>query len=163
MLSAGQPSVTGGLKVTRWTDCDFWDSCTYRSDYQDREFLGGRDSRGVLVYNGYTQPNKYTMSYESTVLMSGQSLMQSMIPKTMIYSYHSNQEGLFARWGFGSNELEYMQNAKSTKGSTEFKTTKVNTAGSGEMLRVGFDVHIQGEEFAMQQISVNALVGRVIV
>ena len=159
----GQPSVTGGLRVTRWTDCDFWDSCTYRSDYKDRELLGGRDSRGVLIYNGYTQPNKYTMSYESTVLMSGQSLMQSMIPKTMIYSYHSNQEGLFARWGFGSNELEYMQNAKLTTGKTEFKTTKVNTAGSGEMLRVGFDVHIQGDEFAMQQISVNALVGRVIV
>ena len=159
----GQPSSTGGLRVTRWTGCDFWDSCTYRSDYKDRELLAGRDGRGVLIYNGYTQPSKYTMSYESTVLMSGQSLMQSIIPKTMVYSYHSNQEGLSAKWGFGSNELEYMRNAKWTTGQTEFKTTKVNTSGSGEMLRVGFDVQIQGEEFAMQQISVNALVGRVIV
>jgi hypothetical protein len=160
----GQPSATGGLRVTQWTGCDFWDSTTLRTDYSDRELLGGRDDRGVLAYEGYTQPIKYTMSYESSVLLSGESLMQSMIPKSLIFSYHSEQEHPFyARWGFGSNEMQYMAKSQRARGSTEFKTSKVNTAGSGEMLRVGFDCQIHGGQFAMQQISVNAVVGRVIV
>jgi hypothetical protein len=160
----GQPSATGGLRVTQWTGCDFWDSTTLRTDYSDRELLGGRDDRGVLAYEGYTQPVRYTMSYESSVLLSGESLMQSMIPKSLIFSYHSEQERPFyARWGFGSNEMQYMAKSQKARGSTEFKTSKVNTAGSGEMLRVGFDCHISGGHFAMQQISVNAVVGRVIV
>ena len=160
----GQPSATGGLRVTQWTGCDFWDSTTLRTDYSDRELLGGRDDRGVLAYEGYTQPMKYTMSYESSVLLSGESLMQSMIPKSLIFSYHAEQEHPFyARWGFGSNEMQFMAKSQRARGSTEFKTSKVNTAGSGEMLRVGFDCHIHGGHFAMQQISVNAVVGRVIV
>jgi hypothetical protein len=159
----GRPSSTGGLKATRWTGVNFFDSCTYRSDYKDRELLAGRNSAGVLVYDGYTQADGYKVSYESTVLMSGQGLMQSMIPKTITYSYNSKQEGLQARWGFGSSELNYSRFASRGRGGTDFKTSKVNASGSGEMLRVGFDVEVQGEEFAMQQISVNAAVGRVIV
>jgi hypothetical protein len=160
----GQPSATGGLRVTQWTGCDFWDSATLRTDYVDRELLGARNDRGVTLYDGYTQPFKYTMSYESSVLLSGESLMQSMIPKSLVFSYHSEQEmPFYARWGFGSNEMEYMAKSQKARGSTEFKTSKVNTAGSGEMLRVGFDCQIHGNHFAMQQISVNAVVGRVIV
>lgn len=160
----GQPSATGGLRVTRWTGCDFWDSVTVRSDYIDREILAGRNDRGLLVYNGYTEPSRYTMSYESTVLMAGESLMQSMVPKSVIYSYHSEVvPTLYSRWGFGSNVMQYMAKTQAPKGRHEFKTSKVNVSGSGEMFRVGFDCHIEGDEFAMQQISINAVAGRVMV
>ena len=160
----GQPSATGGLRATKWTGCDFWDSATLRTDYVDRELLGARNDRGVTLHDGYSQPDKYVMSYESTVLLSGESLMQSMIPKSMVFSYHADDEMLFyARWGFGSNEMPYMARAQRARGVSEFKTSKVNTAGSGEMLRVGFDCEIQGSRFAMQQISINAVVGRVII
>jgi len=160
----GQPSATGGLRVTQWTGCDFWDSVTVRSDYIDRELLAGRNDRGLMVYNGYTEPSRYTMSYESTVLASGNALMQSMIPKSLIYSYHSEVVPLlYSRWGFGSNTMQYMAKTQGPKGISEFKTAKVNVAGSGEMFRVGFDCHIEGSEFAMQQISINAVVGRVMV
>jgi len=160
----GQPSATGGLRVTQWTGCDFWDSATLRTDYVDRELLGARNDRGVTLYDGYGQSAKYAMSYESNVLLSGESLMQSMIPKSLVFSYHSDDEvPFYARWGFGSNEMPYMARAQKARGSSEFKTSKVNTAGSGEMLRVGFDCQIGGSRFAVQQISINAVVGRVIV
>jgi hypothetical protein len=45
----------------------------------------------------------------------------------------------------------------------QFRSTKVNVNGSGDMLRVGFDVDIDGNPFAMQQISINTLIGRVFV
>lgn len=161
----GQPSATGGLRVTQWTGCDFWDSVTVRSDYIDRELLAGRNDRGVLVYNGYTEPSRYTMSYESTVLMAGESLMQSMIPKSVIYSYHSEAvPNLYSRWSFGSNEMNYMAKVREARQTGPlFKSAKVNISGSGEMFRIGFDCQIDGDAFSMQQISINAVVGRVMV
>lgn len=161
----GQPSVTGGLRVTQWTGCDFWDSVTVRSDYVDREVLAGRNNRGLLTYNAYTEPSSYTMSYESTVLLAGESLTQSMIPKSLIYSYHSEViPSLYSRWSFGSNEMQYKSKVRGPANSTaQFKNAKVNVSGSGEMFRVGFDCEIEGDEFAMQQISINAATGRVMV
>jgi hypothetical protein len=161
----GQPSATGGLRVTQWTGCDFWDSVTVRSDYIDRELLAGRNDRGLLVYNNYTQPSHYTMSYESTVLMAGESLMQSMIPKSVIYSYHSEAvPKLYSRWSFGSNEMQYMAKVRDPRQTTAiFKNAKVNISGSGEMFRIGFDCQIDGDAFSMQQISINAVTGRVMV
>ena len=163
----GQPSATGGLRVTHWTGCDFWDAATLRVDYTDREILGGRDDRGVLVYEGYLQSEQYNMDYESTVLLAGESLMQVLIPKSLIYSFQcvgtDNDHFFLSRWGFGTNDLQYMVSAPKHRLQGEFQSVKVNAAGSGEMLRVGFQCPIKGERFAMQQISVNAVVGRVLV
>ena len=167
VFQLGQPGVTGGLRCTRWTDCDFWDGTTVLIDYKEVELLGGRDSRGLLAYDGYTQPTRYTMSYESTVLLSGESLTQSLVPKSIVYSYHTDADAsidqLYSRWGFGTEEMPYMAKVFTGSGSNRFRNTKVNVNGSGDMLRVGFDVHIDGKPFAMQQISINTLVGRVFV
>lgn len=167
VFQLGQPGITGGLRCTKWTSCDFWDGCTLLADYRETEILGGRDSRGLLAYDGYKQPTKYTMSYESTVLLSGESLTQSLVPKSIVYSYHTEEnadvKALYSRWGFGSEELPFMAKAFTQAATTKFRTTKVNVNGSGDMLRVGFDVDIDGKPFAMQQISINTLVGRIFV
>ena len=168
----GQPSATGGLRTTFWTGCDWYDGCAVRTDYKTRELLGGMDSRGVTMYDGYSQPTEYTLSYESTVLLSGNDLMQTLVPKSVLYSFHHhhdeqhhNQIKLFSRWGFGTEDMSYM--AKCEMGhhwkKTDVGTCKVNMAGSGEMLRIGFDCPIHDHPFAMQQISINTLSGRKIV
>ena len=55
--------------------------------------LGGRDSRGVLIW---IQPNKYTMSYESTVDVGPKS--DASVPKIAGLAI-TQSRGLFARWG----------------------------------------------------------------
>jgi hypothetical protein len=163
----GQPGVTGGLRCTRWTGCDFWDGITVLTDYRETEVLGGRDSRGILAYDGYKQPTKYTMSYESTVLLSGENLTQNLVPKSIVYSYHTeggaDVSAMYSRWGFGTEEMPYMAKVFTQPADNQFRSTKVNVNGSGDMLRVGFDVDIDGKPFAMQQISINTLIGRVFV
>lgn len=163
----GQPGVTGGLRCTRWTGCDFWDGITLLTDYRETEILGGRDSRGILAYDGYKQPTKYTMSYESTVLLSGENLTQNLVPKSIVYSYHTeggaDVSAMYSRWGFGTEEMPYMAKVFTQPAGNQFRSTKVNVNGSGDMLRVGFDVDIDGKPFAMQQISINTLIGRVFV
>jgi hypothetical protein len=168
----GQPSATGGLKTTFWTGCDWYDGCTVRTDYKTRELLGGMDSRGVTIYDGYTQPAEYTMSYESTVLLSGNDLMQTLVPKSVLYSFHHHHDEqhheeikLFSRWGFGTEEMPYMAKCYMSHNyrETNVNTCKVNMAGSGEMLRIGFDCPIHNHPFSMQQISINTLAGRKVV
>jgi hypothetical protein len=168
----GQPSATGGLRTTFWTGCDWYDGCTVRNDYKTRELLGGMDSRGVTIYDGYTQPTEYTLSYESTVLLSGNDLMQTLVPKSVLYSFHHHHDEqdhaeikLFSRWGFGTEEMPYMSKCNMSQNyrQTNVNTCKVNMAGSGEMLRIGFDCPIHNHPFSMQQISINTLAGRKLV
>jgi hypothetical protein len=160
----GQPGMTGGLRATRWTGCDFFDGVTVRNDYKNRELLGGRDSRGCLMYFGYSSPAPYQMEYESTTLLGGDALMRKMVPKSVSFSYKSEEaNNLVIRWGFGSNEMRFKKTVKNKVNAPEFTTNKVNLGSSGEMLRVGFNVTIDGNGFSMQNVSVNTLVGRLIV
>ena len=160
----GQPSASGGYRVTRWTDCDWYDGITVRTSREDLTLLGGRDSRGILQYAGYSQPSPYTFSYEGSVMSASGNIMQNMIPKSVSYSFEgSDTSDLTARWGFGA-DLRYGRKAKGRGGSKggDFRTFRSVMNGSGEMLRVGFDAVIDGEEISMQQITVNTMTGRVI-
>lgn len=160
----GQPSASGGYRVTKWTDCDWYDGITVRTSREDLTLLGGRDSRGVLQYSGYQQPTPYTFSYEGSVMSQSGNIMQNMIPKTASYSFESPDVGdLTATWGFGA-ELSYSRKTKerATSKGGDFRTARVSMNGSGEMLRVGFNAVIDGEELSMQQITVNTMAGRVI-
>ena len=174
VFQLGQPGATGGLRTTRWTGCDFYTGITLQTDNRETELLGGRDGRGVLAYDGYVQPEKYTLSYESSVLLTGDALMQTLVPKSISFSYHRDLVGsnppirnLFCRWGFSSDLMPYSGKVKTafrraTSGG-QFQTGKCNVKGSGDMMRVGFDFDIDGGPFAMQQISINTLSGRILV
>ena len=103
VFQQGQPSSTGGLKITRWTGCDFYDGITVRTDNTDQTILGARDARGLTKYAGYVQPSPYSFDFESTVINPTNNLMQTLIPKSVSYSYLSDDEPLTfnALWGFG--------------------------------------------------------------
>lgn len=187
------PSKTGGLKVTRWTDCFWNDSCEVKSGDGDLVYLGGSVGKGLLRYEGYIEgetatsdPEPYIMRYESMALAVGQSPMQTAIPKSM----HFVCMGEFvpgmanALWGFsdrmvGSREFliqvtggsEYNVNEFTDDGSEElagyypdggpyYRGYKINTTGSGELLRVGIEVKIQGGRYALQEIDINSAIGR---
>jgi len=195
-------SKTGGLKVTRWTDC-YWNDCIeLKSDQEDIVYMGGKPTKGLMKYEGYlekdaygvTQP--YVMRYESMALALGQSPMQTVIPKSIHYvcmaEYVPGQGN--ALWGFsdrfvGSREFQievdggseysvnefgsFTQDADGNvvSGPTEvagyypdggpyYKGYKINTTGSGELFRVGFEVKVQGGRYALQEIDINSAVGR---
>ena len=165
VFQLGQPSASGGLRVTLWTGCDFYDGTTARTTDGALSLLAGRNGRGVTKYSGYSQPATYTLRYESPVINATGNVMTAMMPKSMSYSFYSRRQyGFSATWGFGAL-MEYSRPVKSRNKTleTEFQTSSVSVNGSGEMLRVGFDVEISGDPIAMQQISINAQAGRVIV
>ena len=165
VFQLGQPSSTGGYKVTRWTGCDFYDSITARTDDGTLSLMAGRNSRGITKYSGYKQPTNYNFSYESPVLNAAGNVMQTIIPKNMSYSFVSKRNyGINATWGFGAY-MKYRRAVRPRNRTTdsEFQTSSISMNGSGEMLRVGFDIDISGDPLSVQQISINAQAGRVIV
>ena len=165
VFQLGQPSSTGGYKVTRWTGCDFYDSITARTDDGTLSLMAGRNSRGITKYSGYKQPKNYIFSYESPVLNAAGNVMQTIIPKNMSYSFVSKRNyGINATWGFGAY-MKYRRAVRPRNRTTdsEFQTSSISMNGSGEMLRVGFDIDISGDPLSVQQISINAQAGRVIV
>ena len=166
VMQVGKPSITGGLKVTRWTDCDFFDGVTVRTSVKDLSLLAGRDNRGVTRYFGYKQPKPYKFIYESTTLPMSENIMQTVIPKSVSYSFHSSEtDNITSIWGFGA-DMRYgrlIRGKPKTSAYEQFYTSTVNLNGTGEMLRVGFDISIDGSANSMQQISINTLMGRNIV
>jgi len=164
VFQLGQPSASGGLKMTRWTGCDFYDGITVRTDIEDQAILGAKVQRGLTEYKDYTGPNNYAFKYESTVIAPTQNLMQTIIPKSISYSYITDltPSSFDAIWGFGS-EMTYSRPLRNPKGKTQFKTLTTSLNGAGEMLRLGFETTVEGNEIAVQQISLNMLLGRIIV
>ena len=141
---------------------------------------------GYLEGNGDSDPEPYIMRYESMALALGQSPMQTTIPKSVHYvcmgEFIPGQAN--ALWGFsdrmiGSREFqieveggsEYSVNEFTDDGSEElagyypdggpyYKGYKINTTGSGELFRVGFEVKVQGGRYALQEIDINSAIGR---
>ena len=182
------PSKTGGMKVTRWTGCFWNDAIELKQGQEDVVYLAGKPSKGLMKYDGYVEADMepYVMRYESMALALGQSPMQTTIPKSINYlcmgEYIPGQAN--ALWGFsdrfiGSREFqievaggsEYNVNEFTGDGTEElagyypdggpyYKGYKINTTGSGELFRVGFEVKVQGGRYALQEIDINSAIGR---
>lgn len=186
------PSKTGGLKVTRWTDCCWNDSIELKQGEKDVVLLAGKAGKGVLKYDGYLEginegtPDPYVMRYESMALAIGSSPMQISIPKSVQFicmgEFIPGQAN--ALWGFSDRFIdscdfqieieggskfdidEFSPDTTSEKagyypdGGPYYNSYKVNTTGSGQLFRVGMEVKVQGGRYALQEININAAIGR---
>jgi hypothetical protein len=141
---------------------------------------------GYLERNPDGDIEPYVMRYESMALALNQSPMQTTIPKSLHYvcmgEYVPGQAN--ALWGFsdrfiGSREFQIEVDGGSEFNVNEFtddgleekagyypdggpyyKGYKINTTGSGELFRVGFEVKVQGGRYALQEIDINSATGR---
>ena len=193
------PSKTGGLKVTRWTNCFWNDSIELKEGQNTTVLLAGKPTKGLMKYEGYVEgsptgtPEPYTMRYESMALAIGSSPMQVAIPKSLQFlcmgQYVPGQAT--ALWGFDNKIVSNSEFQIEVDGGSEFNVNefgltddgapgptdnagywlsggirydnyKVNTSGSGELLRVGLEIQVQGGRYALQEININIAVGRLL-
>lgn len=176
-----RPSSTGGAMATRWTDCQF--ASMYFADTFTKgiPYLGGRNNRAVLAYDGYKADESYEFRFESMALGISQGQMMDIMSKSIIYLLSSEATPVEAKalWGYeGYLNFEY-DFKTSPKGSTEYNVAqwgvdewlgagtgiwrnKVNTMGSGTFLRVGLSAQVRNVGFSIQEIAVNTAVGRLV-
>jgi len=175
-------SKTGGSKVTRWNNCRFNKMEHYQDRTQEFVLLAGSVGQGLLKYEGYTDwtNNPFVFKYQSGLIDFGNPVVSKFL-KQIDYTIFSlfEETTATARWGHDGNltkkfPLSIDALLPSYYGSALFgvsqygaadntmKRYKVNASGSGESVRVGLDVQINGNEVSIQEINIQTLLGRVI-
>ncbi|MDA8620259.1 hypothetical protein N9L28_05780 [Luminiphilus sp.] len=179
-FSTTRPSSTGGLVTTFWTDCNFNCMQGVEDDKTGAFWLGGKESHGLLEYRGYKSERPYVARFESSVVKQTNVGLQKIIPRSIVYMLSSDPlaSECHALWGFGA-KMKYRRAFKiKVQGTTEWGiaqyavdeyvggnrnvwTSKINTMGSGELMRVGLEVEIRGFFIGLQEIAINYSAGRI--
>lgn len=174
-------SPTGGLKVTRWTDCVY--NCAHYVELSSGSLtlLGSNNDNGVLRYRGYqsydNQP--YVFRYNSPGLTFGQPANLKFV-KQIDYTCVStfSEATATAKWSFDYEEpgrtklIQVGATPPSTYGVSQYgvdifggaqstiRRYKINGKGSGELLQVGINMDINGNSFSLQEVNLQTLLGR---
>lgn len=174
-------SPTGGLKVTRWTDCVY--NCAHYVELTSGSLvlLGSNNDNGVLQYNGYQSYDAmpYVFRYNSPGLTFGQPASLKFV-KQIDYTCVStfSESTATAKWSFDYEEpgrtrlISVGATPPSTYGVSQYgvdifggavstiKRYKVSGKGSGELLQVGINMDINGNSFSLQEVNLQTLLGR---
>lgn len=176
-----RPSSTGGARVTRWTQCHFASMYFAETLNKSIPYLGGRNNRAVLAYEGFDDDFPYEFRFESMALGISGGQMLDVFSKSIIYLISSPAIPIDATalWGF-DGYLNFSYDFKTDpKGSTEYNVaewgvdeyigsglgvwrSKVNTMGSGTFFRVGLTAQVENTGFSIQEIAANTAVGRLV-
>lgn len=183
VLSTTQPSSTGGHKVTKWNRCFFNNMHYFENQGTTGIYLAGNtNNNGLLTYKDYTEWNSkpFVFKYSSMPLDFGQPANDKFL-KSIDFTIFSlfEETNATARWGYDGNlsrkkaigidalipayynEATFGDTTFGASGST-IRRYRVNTRGSGDLVRIGLDVQILGNEVSVQEINVQTLLGRIL-
>ncbi len=183
VLSTTQPSSPGGHKVTKWNRCFFNNMHYFENQGTTGIYLAGNtNNNGLLTYKDYTEWNSkpFVFKYSSMPLDFGQPANDKFL-KSIDFTIFSlfEETNATARWGYDGNlsrkkaigidalipayynEATFGDTTFGASGST-IRRYRVNTRGSGDLVRIGLDVQILGNEVSVQEINVQTLLGRIL-
>ena len=181
VMSALQPSNTGGMKMTKWNRC-FFNKMHYHEHKGKTEMLlgGNSNENGLLKYTGYSEWNDRPFEFKwASMPLDFGSPTNSKLLKSIDYTIFSlfEETSATARWGFDGNLTRkkaigidalipayyndgvYGETTFGASGST-IRRYKINTTGSGDLVRIGLDIKILGNEVSVQEVNVQTLLGR---
>lgn len=183
-LEMRAPSVTGGSKVTRWTNTVWQRALYYELDGEARVVLGSSASGyGLFLYRAGVNYNDtpFEFTYESNTFTFGQPANLKFV-KQIDFTVVSTQVNAqaYAGWGY-TNQLEYSkaltivaqapalynvsyfnQGEEYGPGLSIIRRYRVNAKGSGESVVIGFRININGNTCSLQEINVQTLLGRIL-
>lgn len=166
----------GARKITTWPGTPF--NCACRGD--DGElYVGG--APGVGEYNGYQDDGEgYAFRYYSPSLTFETPGNLKFLKKIRPVIIGAAGGSMTVLWGYGYNNVFSSQTVTLTGdgglaewGESEYNIglfstpisvsdDPVNATGSGEEIKLGIGTTVNGAQFSLQQISVHALIGRLV-
>ena len=165
----------GTLRVTRWPNTGF--KCFLRRDNGD--FLIG-SALGIGKYNTYYDDGEsYLMEYLSNSLSFGDASRTKILKKikpTLIggsgtvanikWSYNYSNNYIGQAINLGTSVPAYFGTAQYSigtySGGIKINTPNINSTGNGTVVNVGLDIPINGTEFSIQELNIQALIGRML-
>lgn len=173
----------GEAKITTWNKC-FFNDMAYTEDPQlgPQLFLAGNADSGIMEYAGYADADgtDYRVQYLTNPLTFGQPANSKFVKQIdyTIVSQFSTRTG-YAQWGYDGTTTDKSRAVSvgatnpSFFGVSQYNIDKygdspstirryrVNTGGKGESVVIGFEMDINGNNFSLQEINVQTLLGRI--
>jgi hypothetical protein len=165
----------GTFRVTTWTASPF--KVTHRA--QDGTlYVGG--NYGVAAYGGFLDgADTYSFVYESPALTFGDPARLKFIKSIRPTLVGGSGQSAVVGWGYGfdgtfRSETIFIGNLVNAEfnvakynedefsGGTSVTDKKINATGSGRNVRLRISCEINGEAFSLQEMNVQALLGRIL-
>ena len=162
--------------------CTVWPGAPFKAWHRGDDgtlYTGGLG--GVAIYAGYTDNGLgYRFQYYGPYLTFGDASRVKIVKKLITTVVGGVGRDLTVYWGYGYtqaystevytisggatgyfNESEYNESSEYTTGvATDDIDT--NTTGSGDVVRIGIGVDVNGGAFSLQQLRVHVIMGRIV-
>lgn len=167
----------GSNRVTTWTAMG---ALCFTNLRDDTLYVG--TASGISTYSGYNDNTAtYALTYSSHPLTFGSSSTLKFLKKINVTTFNGASALVSLSWAYdygtaykkrsytlpANNVAEYGTSEYNTTGEYSSTVTlinreKVNAAGQGTAVSVGLETTVDGNSIAIQELNIQALVGRII-
>ena len=167
----------GSYRVTTWTSMG---ALCFTNLIDDTLYIG--TSIGISTYSGFNDDTAtYVLTYSSHPLTFGNSSTLKFLKKINVTTFNGADALVTLSWAYDYataykkrsytlpatsvaqyGESEYNEGAEYSTSITLINREKVNANGQGTAVSVGLETTIDGNSIAIQELNIQALVGRII-
>ncbi len=167
----------GSYRATTWTSMG---ALCLTNLIDDTLYIG--TSIGISTYSGFNDnTDTYVLTYSSHPLTFGNSSTLKFLKKINVTTFNGAQALVTLSWAYDYataykkksytlpatsvaqyGESEYNEGAEYSASITLINREKVNANGQGTAVSVGLETTINGNSIAIQELNIQALVGKII-
>ena len=167
----------GSYRATTWTSMG---ALCFTNLIDDTLYIG--TSIGISTYSGFNDDTAtYVLTYSSHPLTFGNSSTLKFLKKINVTTFNGADALVTLSWAYDYataykkrsytlpatsvaqyGESEYNEGAEYSTSITLINREKVNANGQGTAVSVGLETTIDGNSIAIQELNIQALVGRII-
>lgn len=167
----------GSYRVTTWTSMG---ALCFTNLIDDTLYIG--TSIGISTYSGFNDDTAtYVLTYSSHPLTFGNSSTLKFLKKINVTTFNGADALVTLSWAYDYataykkrsytlpatsvaqyGESEYNEGAEYSTSITLINREKVNANGQGTAVSVGLETTIDGNSIAIQELNIQALVGKII-
>ena len=171
------PLQGGSFRATTWSHIN---PLCFAETSTEKLYLGVAD--GIGEYAGYTDNNTgYQLSYFSHPLSFGNTSNLKFLKKINLTTFDGAEATVVLNWAYDYsgnyrkqayvlpqsnvaqyNISEFNTDAEYSSSIALIKRKKINASGQGTVVAVGVETTVEGNSIALQEINIQALMGRIV-
>jgi len=171
------PLQDGSFRATTWSHMN---PLCFTETSTEKLYVGVKD--GIAEYTGYSDNNTgYLLSYFSHPLSFGNTSNLKFLKKINLTTFDGAEATVVLNWAYDYsgnyrkqaytlpqsnvgqyNISEFNTEAEYSSSIALIKRKKINASGQGTVVAVGVETTVDGKSIALQEINIQALMGRIV-
>jgi len=171
------PLQDGSFRATTWSHMN---PLCFTETAAEELYIGVQD--GIAEYTGYSDNNTgYLLSYFSHPLSFGNTSNLKFLKKINLTTFDGAESTVVLNWAYDYsgnyrkqaytlpqsnvgqyNISEFNTEAEYSSSIALIKRKKINASGQGTVVAVGVETTVDGKSIALQEINIQALMGRIV-